>query len=184
MRTPMTQPLTRTRTLRRAVATTSLLLLAPFAAACGGGDDDEAGSAPQDASSEDFCEAYTSIFDSLLAAPTDSGQGEQEEAAVDALKKWSERMRDVGTPEDLPEDARKGFELVLDEASDIDDVSDLDDLEDSQDYSDAEQEQAQALNTWITENCADSMPGLPSGDPSADPSDALPSEPSSTETTE
>ncbi|NHC23509.1 hypothetical protein G6553_10045 [Nocardioides sp. IC4_145] len=176
----MTQPLTRTRTLRRAVATTSLLLIAPFAAACGGGDDDEASAAPQDASSEDFCDAYTSIFDSLLAAPSDSSQDQQEEAAVDALKDWSERMREVGTPEDLPEDARKGFELVLDEASDIDDVSDLQDLEDSQDYSEAEQEQAQALNTWITENCAGSMPGLPSGDPSAE----LPSEPSSTETTE
>jgi hypothetical protein len=174
----MTQPLTRARTLRRAVATTSLLLIAPFAAACGG--DDDADSAPQDASSGDFCEAYTSIFDSLLAAPSDSSQDQQEEAAVDALKDWSERMREVGTPEDLPDDARKGFELVLGEASDIDDVSDLSDLEDSQDYSDSEQEQAQALNTWVTENCADSMPGLPTDVPSAE----LPSEPSSTESTE
>ncbi|MDN4172095.1 hypothetical protein QWY28_03995 [Nocardioides sp. SOB77] len=153
-------------TLRRAAATSSLLLLAPFAAACGG--DDEASSAPQDASTEDFCEAYSSIFDSLLAAPSEGSQEEQEQAAVDALKEWTEQMREVGTPEDLPDDARDGFELVLDEASDIEDVSDLQDLDDNQDYSESEQEASQALNTWIAENCANAMPGLPSGAPSVE----------------
>ncbi|MDN4161277.1 hypothetical protein [Nocardioides abyssi] len=177
----LNQPKTRTRTLRRAVATSSLLLLAPFAAACGG-DDDEASSAPQDASSDEFCEAYTSIFDSLLAAPSDSSQADQEKAAVDALKDWSKRMRDVGTPEDLPDDARQGFELVLEEASDIDDVSDLDDLQDSQDYDADEQKQAEALNTWITKNCGGSMPGL--GGSGGEGSGEVPSEPSSTESVE
>ena len=159
--------------LRRAAATSSLLLLAPFAAACGGGDD-EGGSAPADASADDFCTAYTSVFDSLLSAPTDSSQEEQEQAAVDALQEWTEEMQDVGTPEDMPEDARQGFELVLEEASAIDSVDDLEALEGGQDYSEDEQQQAEALNTWVADNCG-SMPGLPTDAPSAE----LPSEPSS-----
>ncbi|WKN48630.1 hypothetical protein [Nocardioides sp. Arc9.136] len=150
--------------LRRAVATSSLLLLAPLAAACGG--DDEASSAPDDASTEDFCTAYSSIFESLVAAPTDGSESEQEQAAVDALKEWSAKMKDVGTPSDLPDDARQGFELVLEQAQDIEDVEDLSELEDSGDYSDSEQEQMKALNTWMTENCADQMPGM--GAPSAE----------------
>lgn len=161
--------------LRRAAATSSLLLLAPFAAACGG--DDDASSAPSDASKDDFCTSYSSIFESLLGAPTQGSEDEQKKAAVKALQDWSDKMREVGTPEDLPDDARQGFELLLDEASDIDDVDDLDDLDDNSDYSADEKKQAEALNTWIASNCADSMPGLPSDVPSAE----LPSEPSSTE---
>ncbi|WP_435741852.1 hypothetical protein [Nocardioides sp. SYSU DS0663] len=163
--------------LRRAAVTSTLLLLAPLAA-CGG--DEEASSAPEDASTEEFCEAYNSLYESLMSASPAEGEDPQE-AAVAALQDWVERMQEVGTPDELPDDARAGYELILDTASEIDENSSMEDLQGlGGDLSAEEQEQATAFTTWAQEECPMETPelGLPSDAPTDAPSDTATDTPS------
>lgn len=160
--------------LRRAAATSTLLLLAPLAA-CGGGDGGgDAGSAPENASTDEFCTSYNSLYESLMSASPGEG-GDQQGAAIQALRDWTEKMRDTGTPDDMPEDARQGFELILDTASDIEADATMEDLQNlGDDLSDSEREQTEAFTTWAQEECPMELPGmdLPTDAPSDAPSDA------------
>lgn len=153
--------------LRRAAATSTLLLLAPLAAC--GGDEEQATSAPEDASTEQFCTAYNSLYESLMSS--EPGEGEDAQAAaVEALRTWVERMEDVGTPEDMPEDARQGFELILDTAGEIDENSSMEDLQAlGGDLTESEQQQATAFTTWAQEECPMESPGL--GDMPSEPTE-------------
>jgi len=81
----------------------SLLLVGFGTTACGG---DSAADAPKDASVEDFCAALNGLDDD-----TDDSK------VADHL----DDMKRVGTPADIPDDARKGFEFLIDKASELDD---------------------------------------------------------------
>jgi len=89
---------------KTAALATSILLVGLGASACGGG----ASSAPTDASKEKFCSNFENI-------PDDASGNE----AADVLK-------EVGTPDDISEDARKGFELLIDKADDFDNLDNVD----------------------------------------------------------
>jgi len=91
---------------KTAALATSLLLVGFGATACGGSD--KGADAPKDASKEDFCAALKS-FD-----------GTDEIEVADHL----DEMKEVGTPADMPDDARKGFEFLVDHAAEIDEKSD------------------------------------------------------------
>ena len=78
------------------------VLLAVSAAGCGGDDDGESGGdqhrgsdAPRNASVEDFCATFEET--SLISG-------------ADAAK----RLAETGTPADIPDDARRGFEYLID----------------------------------------------------------------------
>ena len=119
----------RSRTVPSALAA-GALLLGGLLSGCGGGDDSsaspsdptssatdsagstgtdagsgdsgvDAGSSPTDASAKDFCTTYAAIVN--------SGESDlaTEKAAVTKLAQ-------VGTPKDMPADARKGYELLVD----------------------------------------------------------------------
>lgn len=153
--------------LRRAAAASTLLLLAPLSA-CGG--DDDASSAPESASTDDFCTAYNSLYESLMQASPSAG--EEQDAAVQALREWTERMRDTGTPEEMPDDARRGYELVLDTADDIDENSSMEDLESlGDDLTEEEQADAEAFSAWAQEECPMDAPGLPTEAPTEAPTE-------------
>lgn len=85
--------------MRRFLAGASLLLVAGMTAACGG--------APDDASEKDFCET-------MEGAPT------EDKPSQDDLDDWVDELEDTGTPEDIPDDARKGFETFVDVVGDLD----------------------------------------------------------------
>ena len=117
----------------RATARKTMLALAGTAlalgtmAGCGGsgGGGDSGSSAPDNASTEEFCDAFNSLFTEVMAK---AGSGDMSQA-IPAIKEWAENMQDVGTPDDMPDDAREGFEVFVDAAADIDEDAKLEDLQ-------------------------------------------------------
>lgn len=81
----------------------SLLLVGFGTTACGG---DGAADAPKDASVEDFCGAL---------------RGYDLEADDANVADYIDDMKQVGTPADMPDDARKGFEFMIEKATELDD---------------------------------------------------------------
>lgn len=137
---------------RPMAAAGAAVLLALSLSACGGG-------APTDASEADYCEVVNGIDDNedLIKAVTD----EDWDKAADILQDSVAEIEDVGTPEDISDEAREGFEIQLDASKDIDG----DDLEkafkDSEDPFEAglsgdEKKKVEAYNTYENETCSDS----------------------------
>ncbi len=75
-----------------------------------------------------------------------------------AVQDWGSRMEEVGTPEDISDGARRGFEAVVAQAQDItaDDFS-MDKLQELEaggaDASEDEQAQAEAFGQYLTDTC-------------------------------
>jgi hypothetical protein len=130
--------------MKTASVAASLLLVGFGATACGGGAD----SAPKDASVEDFCTALTGF-----------GESTDNRKVADV----ADTLKDVGTPEGIPDDARKGFEFIIDNASKIDDLGDQ--ISDQQAFEDAFSAEAAtqllALFTYYGTTCSN----LPSDAP-------------------
>lgn len=91
----------------RAARIVAALLVVVLAAGCGGVD------APTDATGEDFC----GVWDQLADAST----GED-------LRVFGATLEQVGTPAEIPSDAREGFEVVVRTVADLDPEDDFDDL--------------------------------------------------------
>ena len=120
--------------MRRLLASAGLVLVAGTLTACG--------SPPDDASKSDFCQA-------IQAAPI------EDEPTQDDVDEWVDTLNDTGTPGDISDDERNGFEVLveaLDEADvdDIDDDADFDDVvKDSDDREDVDK-----FFAYVTETCA------------------------------
>lgn len=139
---------------RRLAALAAPALLVMLLTACGGG-------APTDASVEEFCNAYNAepdLDESLATASPD----EQADAIVDALKTLVDDFEEVGTPEDIPDEAREGFEISIDAAKDVnaDDVKtaledgDTDPFESL--VGEDDQAKVDAFDTYASDTCSDS----------------------------
>ena len=146
----------------RSLAATGCLALATTLgaslSACSGDDGGSGASAPDDASLEEFCSAFNDLFDDVLskAASDDSA------AAVRALKDWAAEIGEVGTPEDMPAEARNGFEVFVDQARELDEDATLADLEKfGEDVSEGDQADAEAFSDWTQDNCPLDLPELP-----------------------
>jgi hypothetical protein len=143
-----------TTTTRRLAAVSAPLLLALSLTACGGG----ASGAPDDASKEDFCEVVE--FEPEFPENVDElSEDEQLDLISDGLDEVLEKAKDTGTPEDIPEDAREGFELTLEKAEDLDDDQLREALKNDEDpfediYSDGEQDKVDAYSEWSSDYCA------------------------------
>lgn len=98
------------RRRRTALAVPALLALTltPVLAACG--DDDDPG-APGDASRADFCAVWTQD-DEPEPDPADSTR-ERAETIKNQLADGVADLERVGTPADIPADAREGFEVFV-----------------------------------------------------------------------
>lgn len=156
--------MTSTRTIETAGKTAgktagAAAALALVLAGCGGGG---ASGTPTDASQETFCETYTSGFaEAFEEIDPEASQQEQAEVILVSLKEWAGEMEDVGTPEDMSDEARDGFDLTLESIQDLN----ADDLQDEEamakledDLSEDEKEAAEALQTYVTDNCDFGMP--------------------------
>lgn len=130
------------------VAVVGGLALVTALTGCNGSSDGAA------TSTADFCDAFNDLFDQVLGADaTDSA------ATVRAFKGWAADMEKVGAPADMPDDARHGFELFVDQAQGIDDNASLADLERlGEGLSDADRAAGQAFNAWTTDNCPLDLP--------------------------
>jgi len=130
---------------KTAALAAGLLLVGLGTSACGGGAD----SAPKDASVEDFCSAMEGFGD--------------DSAAESKVADHVDELRDTGTPSDMPEDARKGFESIIDNAEKIDDLGD--DASDQTAFVDAFSQDAYtqllALGTYYGTSCMNLPTDLP-----------------------
>lgn len=146
----------------RLTMTTAALLVGAAASACGGGG---GSGAPSDASKSDFCDTQSSLFADLLPDDMTNPEVPSNEEMAEAVKGWGEKLEEVGTPEDIPDDARQGFEAVIQEAKEIDaedfTIEKLEELEQGGEDASAEvKEQASAFRDYLTETCGDPMEDL------------------------
>jgi hypothetical protein len=145
----------------------SLLLAAGLLTGCGGGDSDSSDSDSSSggdassaaASTEDFCGG----FKDLVAQFQQLGAGAKPAEAVKVLKKAGDDLADVGTPSDMPEEARAGFDFVLDEIDKLDDDASRKEIEQlGAAASKQQQTDMMAYTTYLQQTCADQL-GAPQG---------------------
>lgn len=113
---------------RIALVGASLALLGGMTVACGG--------SPEDASEGDFCDAMAKVQD------TDDFEDTQD--AIDELE-------DVGTPEDISDEGREGFEIMIDISGDSD--SDDEANEKLEDLDEDEQKAVSEFLKYESETC-------------------------------
>ena len=137
----------------RLTLTSAVLLVGTVTSACSGSS-----GAPSDASRDDFCDAANSLMSDLVPEDMSTMELPSDEDMAQAVKDWAARMEEVGTPEGISEDARKGFESVVDQAEEIDaedfSMENLEDLEKGgADASAEEEKQAEAFGNYLTDTC-------------------------------
>lgn len=130
--------------MKHALLAASLVLVAGTAVGCGGGP-------PTDASAKDFCK----VFDDFNVAATELGEDAETADRIKAIKDVGKELEEVGTPEDISDDARAGFEVTVEAIADIPDDASEEEmdkyLEDS--LSDEEQKQSEAFDDYVSETC-------------------------------
>jgi len=162
-----------------ALTTASLLLVAGGAVACGG--DDDGGSAADDtsasasatapgagssddasddasddtggddASTEAFCGAFKDFASSFFEVDTTDPA-----AVVQVLKEEADKLRQVGTPDDIPDSAEEGLGLVLDAIDGLPDDATLDDIEKiDQGFSEDDEAKADEFSQYLSDTCPD-----------------------------
>ena len=140
-----------TRLPRAVAAVAAPLLLLGSLTACGG--------APTDASKKDFCKVHNAEPD-LGGLDENSSNKEIAKVFKKELDKITEDAEETGTPEDIPDDAREGFELTLEKAKDLseDDIEKaIKDEEDPfEDFSGDDKKKVQAYDDWASDYCGDS----------------------------
>jgi hypothetical protein len=91
------------------------------------------------------------------------------------IKDWATTMEETGTPEDMPEDARAGFETTMTLINDLDDDAQQEDFEKiDEDLSEDETAQVDEFDTYTTDTCGSPMdnlevPEIPTETPSETP---------------
>ena len=147
-------------TRTRLSLTSAVLLVGAVTTACGGG-----GGAPTDASEKDFCDTQSSLLGDLLPDDMTNPEVPTNDEMAKAVKDWGKELEEVGTPEDIPEDARAGFEAVVKQTKEIDasdfSIEKLEELEQGgADASEKAQKQAQAFTDYLTEKCGNPLEDL------------------------
>jgi hypothetical protein len=134
--------------MKHALLAASLVLVAGATVGCGGSDG--GGGAPTDASKEDFCGTFEDFYKEV----TDLGADASDEDVVKALKDIGEKLEEVGTPEDISDDAREGFELTVEAINDLPDDATQEDIEKLEDdFSEDEKKKTDAFDDYLAETC-------------------------------
>ena len=80
----------------------------------------------------------------------------EEENLGEILKKAAKRIEDVGTPEDIPDDAKEGLQLTLDAIAELPDDASAEDMAGLEDeFSEADKEKTDAFSKYLEETCPD-----------------------------
>ena len=137
--------------MKLGLALGGILLVVPGLVACGG-DEDTSGDQGKDdgatVSVEDFCAAAEKFENTFTEMDTtDITEG------VVALKDAAQELKDVGTPEDIPDDAREGLVMTLDKMIALPDDADEDDLSVMFEFSDEEKAKSTAFEGYLDETC-------------------------------
>jgi hypothetical protein len=156
--------------MKHALFVASLVLVAGSAVGCGGDSGGGGTSAPDNASSAEFCSAFGDLFTGIMAA----GSGGTSDA-IKALKAGANKLSDTGTPDGIPDAARHGFEVFVNAIEDLADDADLSELDNlGGGVSKGDEADVTAFVTWAVGECPDALGdlgGLPSDLPTDLPSD-------------
>jgi hypothetical protein len=154
----------------------ALLLVLGLVAGCGGSDSsgsgeaaddagDSAGGPPTDASVEDFC----GTFLDLIQQASQQGSDASDADAVKLAKEAADSLSEVGTPEDMPAEARRAFETAIEKIRSIPDGATQKEMDAiAADLTDEQQADLQALTAYVQEKCMGQL------GPSDLPSDGAP----------
>ncbi len=124
-------------------------------AAGGDGGSDNA-APPTDASTEEFCGNFGDLLADLGKLDPDAEASE----AVAVLKEAGDQLAETGTPEDMPEAARAGFDLVLEEIDKLDDDATREDVSNlGADVSPEQEDDMDAYEKYLQDTCADELSG-------------------------
>jgi hypothetical protein len=107
---------------------------------------------------EEFCQPFVDMLQEVSAEGEDLSDAD----AVRLAKETADKLRETGTPADMPEDARRGFELVVEKLADLPDDATKDEVEKAQELTEEEQTYSTALSQYIASKCADQL--FPSDD--------------------
>ena len=144
--------------MRLGLLAAGVVLVVGGAVGCGGDGGDGGGGEDDAPSAKDFCGALEDFQDDFA----DADPTKDLKAYIQTLQDAAERLEDVGAPEDMPADARDGFDLTVQKIKDLSEDSSLDDLAGIGDVSDEEQKKLDALDEYISTTCPD-LSGEPSG---------------------
>ena len=112
------------------------------------------GSVGQDAddapSAQMFCDALAQFREDIAAADADDLT-----AYVAALKEAAAQLERIGTPEDIPDSARAGFELTIKRIEELPDDATEESLSDLGDVREEEQATLDDLDAYIERTCPD-----------------------------
>jgi hypothetical protein len=146
----------------------ALLLVLALVTGCAGSDSsstaapDGAASAdgpPANASIKDFCGTFHDMIQQ-----SQSGQDISDAEAIKMAKDTADRLAAIGTPEGIPEEARRAFELAIEKIRSIPDDADRKQMSAiASDLSASQRKDLQALTTYVTSTCIT----LPSDAPSS-----------------
>lgn len=143
--------------MKLALLTASILLVGGSMTACGGDD----GVSDDTVSTKDFCAAITKVQEAYAEVDGEAPTEEQVSGVKDAVAE----LADQGLPEDVPDDARDGLELIAAEIADLPDDATAEDLQKAgEDFSEADDAKSEAFDDYVEDTCADESP-------SADPSE-------------
>lgn len=152
-----------TRIKRPAAALAAAVLLALSLTACGGdGDDGSANDdegAPTEASEDEFCEVFREAESAGEDLEDDDFDGQ-----ADLLNEYADKLDEIGTPEDIPDDARHGFEVLVEAFGDVrpDDLEDEDAGKALEEKYEDDREDVEAFFDYYLETC---QPGFEQGTP-------------------
>lgn len=120
----------------KTVLAPAVLLLTAVLSGCGG--------PPTNASTSEFCGVLSDFYDDTAQMGTTDTR-----AAVAALKRVADRLEEVGTPSDIPDSARVGFERTIERIQGLSDDASPADLQ----LSAEEQEYADAFGRYVRTEC-------------------------------
>ncbi len=134
--------------MKLGLALGGVLLAVPGLMSCGGDDGDGAGDGREEVSVEEFCAAAEKFENTFTETDTtDLGEG------IEALKEAARELKDVGTPEDIPDDAREGLALTLDKLIALPDDATQTDLMDVLDLTADERATSMAFEDYLNATC-------------------------------
>ncbi|WP_107773026.1 hypothetical protein [Nocardioides sediminis] len=138
--------------MKSALLAASLVLVGGTAFGCSGGSD----GAPADASQDDYCTSYRTLF-ADMSTMTEATDAE----IIAKIKDWGATMQETGTPSDMPDDARAGFETTLAFIDDLAEDATAEDFEKmDSDLSEEETKQVAEFDTYTTETCGSPLDNM------------------------
>ena len=141
--------------MRTALTLAGFVLVLGGLAGCGGSDSDggsdgDSGGMPTNASKDAFCANFQGLAEDLGKLDPEADTA----SAVTALHDAADKMRETGTPEGIPDDARHGLEVTLDAISGLPDDATSDDISKLEStLSEEDQKDAAAFDTYLSDEC-------------------------------